>query len=107
MTDREAIERAIEIIRGHAKLAGFRVDLVGGGYIAVRLNWDRASKTNRDGESFHFATLKALHAFILEAQARWVCAHTGADLPEWIQAKDRAEAEARENFSQIGEHPDA
>ena len=105
--DREKIERALAIIRSHAKLAGYRIEAMSGGYIATRLEWRRGTNSTTDAEQYHFATLKSLYWFILEKQARWMCSHTGAELPEWIRRKDAEEeaAEApREIFPESGEH---
>ena len=104
--DQDAVKQVLAIIRGHAKLAGYRVDVMAGGYIATRLEWRRGTNSTTDAEGYHFVTLKALYWFILEKQARWMCSHTNAELPAWIKAKDQAEAEALENFPQIGERPD-
>jgi len=90
--DREKIERALAIIRSHAKLAGYRIEAMSGGYIATRLEWRRGTNSTTDAEQYHFATLKSLYWFILEKQARWMCSHTGAELPEWIRRKDAEEA---------------
>jgi hypothetical protein len=105
--DPEKIERALKAIRSHAKLAGYRIEAMSGGYIATRLEWRRGTSSTTDAEQYHFATLKSLYWFILEKQARWMCSHTGAELPEWIRRKDAEEeaAEApREIFPESGEH---